>query len=133
MTLKIIMAVIIILTAFGFGLTSFIETNIEYADFESAMMSQKKVQVKGAWMRDQETKFDAEQGTFSFIMVDESGKTMNVIYQGARPNNFELADVLVVKGRPEDGCFRASQILTKCPSKYDAQHDQIGNDESGAH
>ena len=42
------------------------------------------------------------------------------VLDGAKPNNFELANAIVIKGRVEGSSFHASEILTKCPSKYEA-------------
>jgi cytochrome c-type biogenesis protein CcmE len=52
--------------------------------------------------------------------ITEGGRNLPVIYQGARPSGFKAgADILVEgKGHP-DGIFRASQIILKCPSKYE--------------
>jgi cytochrome c-type biogenesis protein CcmE len=43
---------------------------------------------------------------------------MMVVYDGAKPANFEQADQVVVIGRYENGLFVADQLLVKCPSKY---------------
>jgi cytochrome c-type biogenesis protein CcmE len=119
MSVKIVVASLVIVVGLIFGAVSFVESNIEYADFQTAMATHKKLQVKGEWLRDQESHFDARQGQFIFHMQDENGTEMKVIYDGARPNNFEIADAIVVKGRYQDGSFHASEILTKCPSKYE--------------
>lgn len=125
MNAKIIVASIIIVVALVFGAVSFVESNIEYADFQTAMSTHKKIQVKGEWLREKESMFDSRQGKFVFYMVDENGTEMKVIYDGARPNNFEIADAIVVKGRYQDGHFHASEILTKCPSKYEGDADAV--------
>jgi cytochrome c-type biogenesis protein CcmE len=120
-TVKILLGSAVILGALGFGAASFVETNVQYADFQYAIKSHRKVQVKGEWMARRESQYDAAQGTFMFSMRDEHGTEMNVVYGGARPNNFELAQSIVVKGTVEGNCFRATEILTKCPSKYEAE------------
>lgn len=125
MNLKIIIASIIIVVAIVFGAMSFMETNVEYTDFQTAMASHKKVQVKGEWVRDKETSFDASKSQFTFHMKDDNGREVRVVYDGAKPNNFEIADAVVVKGRFEDGDFHASDILTKCPSKYEADETSV--------
>jgi cytochrome c-type biogenesis protein CcmE len=120
MNIKYVVGAVIIIGALGFGASSFVQTNVEYADFRTAVTSHKKIQVKGEWERNKESAFDAQKGEFSFYMTDESGTAMKVIYEGAKPNNFELATAVVVKGRADGDVFRASEILTKCPSKYEA-------------
>ena len=121
MKLKIIIGGIIIAAAVVFGALSFVESNVEYLDFAKASGTTKKVQVKGVWLRDKETSFDAQSSQFTFYMKDDNGKEEKVVYGGARPNNFELAEAIVVKGKLIHGTFEASEILTKCPSKYQSQ------------
>ena len=118
--MKIIIAALTVAAALVFGATSFIETSVQYADFQTAMTTHKYVQVKGTWLTEKESSFDAAAGIFSFFMMDEQNKEMKVVFDGAKPNNFEIAHAVVVKGRYENGSFHATQILTKCPSKYEA-------------
>jgi cytochrome c-type biogenesis protein CcmE len=125
MNTKIIIASVIIIAALIFGAISFVETNVEYADFHTAVTSGKKVQVKGEWMRDTTTMYDANRNQFVFFLKDDNGLMERVVYDGARPNNFELATAVVVKGRFEQGSFHASDILTKCPSKYEADNETV--------
>jgi cytochrome c-type biogenesis protein CcmE len=125
MNIKIILAVVVIIGALVFGAMSFVETNVEYADFKEAESSHRKVQVKGTWVQDRETKFDAGSSKFIFYMADDLGKVQQVVFDGAKPNNFEIADAIVVKGRYHDGTFYADDILTKCPSKYEASPEAV--------
>ena len=125
MNIKIILAVVVILGALAFGAMSFVETNVEYADFGEAASSHRKVQVKGTRVQDRETRFDTETSKFTFFMVDDQGKVQEVFYDGAKPNNFEIADAIVVKGKLRDGTFYADDILTKCPSKYEAGPEAV--------
>ena len=128
MKLKIILGGLVILAAVIFGALSFVESNVEYMDFSKAMSIKKKVQVKGTWIKDMESSFDAGKRQFTFYMKDENGLEQKVIFSGSRPNNFEIADAIVVKGKFENGTFHASEILTKCPSKYENQ--PVGNKPS---
>lgn len=123
--MKIVVACVVIIIALTFGIMSFVESNVEYTDIQTAISTSRKVQVKGSWVRDQKTEFDVERGQFSFVIKDDSGEEVRVVYDGARPNNFELAEAIVVKGRYADGYFHASDILTKCPSKYEGGPEEI--------
>ncbi|HLF15143.1 MAG TPA: cytochrome c maturation protein CcmE [Bacteroidota bacterium] len=125
MNVKIIIAVVVIIAALVFGAVSFVETNVEYTDFRDAENAARKVQVKGTWVQDRETRFDADNSTFTFYMADDFGKTVQVVYDGAKPNNFEIADAIVVKGKFHDGSFFAEDILTKCPSKYEGGPEAV--------
>lgn len=116
----------IIIIVFGsIAFTVFSESKIEYVDFKEAENRLRKVEVKGYWLKDKETKFDGNSNTFVFHMKDDSNTEMKVIYEGAKPNNFEVAEAIVVKGKIKDGNFLASDILTKCPSKYEASPEDI--------
>jgi cytochrome c-type biogenesis protein CcmE len=120
MNIKMIIAGVVIIAAIIFGASSFLESNIEYGTFNKAMETSKKIQVKGEWVKDQPTEFDIKKSEFHFYLKDEEGRVLPVIFNGAKPNNFEIAKSVVVKGRYKDGSFLASEILTKCPSKYEA-------------
>ena len=119
MKAKIIVAAVVIVAFIVFGAVSFLDSNVEYTDFAKAEKTAKKVQVKGEWVKDKETQFDAKAGQFSFYMIDDSQREAKVVLDGAKPNNFELAKSVVAKGRFKDGYFHATELLTKCPSKYE--------------
>lgn len=125
MKLKILLGSLVMVAALVFGAISFVQTNVEYTDFQTAIASHKKVQVKGEWMKEKKTAFDASSATFAFYMKDDGGREMKVVYDGAKPNNFEIANAIVVKGRYQEGVFHASDILTKCPSKYEGDAETV--------
>lgn len=125
MRIKIIVGSVVIAAALVFGALSFVETNVEYTDLETAMTTHKKVQVKGEWVKDKMTSYDAEKGQFVFFMKDDNGQETRVVFDRAKPNNFEIANAIVVKGRYQENYFHASEILTKCPSKYEANSETV--------
>lgn len=126
MNVKTIVAAVIVVVFIIFGSYSFLESNVEYTNISGAMKTHKKVQLKGTWNQDKESFFDAQTGKFTFYLVDEHGMECRVILNGAAPNNFEIATSVVAKGRyNEEGFFEASEVLTKCPSKYEADGEQV--------
>ncbi len=125
MNAKVIVAVIVIVGALVFGATTFIESNIEYMGFAKAESINKKVQVKGKWLKDKETSFDATKSQFTFYMIDDNNTECKVVLDGAKPNNFEIATEIVAKGRFKEGYFHANEILTKCPSKYEGDASAV--------
>ena len=66
MKAKIIVAAVVIVAFIVFGAVSFLDSNVEYTDFAKAEKTAKKVQVKGAWVKDKETQFDAKAGQNAF-------------------------------------------------------------------
>jgi cytochrome c-type biogenesis protein CcmE len=123
---KVIAAGVVVVAFIIFGSYSFLESNVEYTDIAGAMKKNRKVQLKGTWDKDKQAAFDAKTGTFTFYLKDEAGRECKVILEGAAPNNFELATSVVAKGRfNQEGVFRASEVLTKCPSKYEARASDV--------
>jgi len=54
--------------------------------------------------------------------ITEGGETLTVIYCGAAPSGFKAGASILVEGKyGSDGIFRASQIIMKCPSKYEPE------------
>jgi cytochrome c-type biogenesis protein CcmE len=122
---KIIVGGIVVVAGIILGALNFMESNVEYADFSTAERTHKKVQVKGEWMKEQPSSFDAEKVKFSFYMKDDANRTTRVVLDGAKPNNFELASSIVAKGKFVDGEFHATEVLTKCPSKYEGTSEAV--------
>jgi cytochrome c-type biogenesis protein CcmE len=56
--------------------------------------------------------------TLRFDVEDSTG-SMPVIYRGTAPDLFKEGGGVVIEGKLVDGTFRATKILTKCPSKYE--------------
>jgi len=122
---------VIILVFIVFGAYSFLDSNVEYTDVAGAMAKGKKVQLKGTWNKERESGFDASTGKFTFYLVDDAGKECRVVLDGPAPNNFEIATSVVAKGRYNaEGYFQANELLTKCPSKYEAKTIEGGKPQS---
>lgn len=98
---------------------------VEYMDFKAAAESGKKVQVAGTWVKEKGCTYDPASNQFRFTMRDEKGSVMPVVLDGAKPNNFEISTSIVATGLVQDGRLAATNILTKCPSKYEANTDAL--------
>ena len=92
MKVKIIIAFAAIVIAVVFGAMTFLESNVEYGSFKTAMANHKKIQVKGEWVKNKETSFDASKGQFIFYMKDDNADEMKVIYDGV----VDWADIVIV-------------------------------------
>ena len=125
MKAKIIVGGIVVVIGIVLAAMNFLESNVEYANFTAAQKSQKKVQVKGEWVKEQPSSFDAAKVKFSFYMKDDEQKIVKVVLDGGKPNNFELATSVVAKGKFVNEEFHATEILTKCPSKYEGTSEAV--------
>ncbi|MCX6151834.1 MAG: cytochrome c maturation protein CcmE [Ignavibacteriales bacterium] len=119
---KYIFGGIIIVVFLSLMVYLFTQTNIEYeSNFSVVQAKGKTFKATGSWVRERNYELDHAKKTFTFYMKDAQGKEMKVIYNGSIPNNFETATSVVVTGKYKDGCFHATDVLTKCPSKYEGK------------
>jgi cytochrome c-type biogenesis protein CcmE len=116
---KHIIAIVVAIIFVGVAAFGLIENKIDYSDFQKAQSAGSRAQISGTWVKEKGANYDAKTNTFSFHMKDKEGVEMPVKYSGAKPNNFELAPTVVCVGKVEEGVFKASDIQTKCPSKYE--------------
>ena len=124
MNSKYIFGGIIIVVFFGIMAYLFTQTNVSYEeDFSQIMHTEKTVKATGQWVKSKSYQIDREQNLFAFFMKDAEGNEMKVVYKGAIPNNFESSTSVVVTGKYRNNRFEATEILTKCPSKYEEQFD----------
>ena len=119
MKTKHIIALVIAVAFIGIAAFALVDNKIDYSDFEKAQNSGRRAQVSGTYDKDKGSNYDIKSNIFSFYMKDQQGHEMQVKYSGVRPNNFELAPAVVCVGKVENGVFNASEIQTKCPSRYE--------------
>jgi cytochrome c-type biogenesis protein CcmE len=122
---KVLVAAVVMVVGVVVGAVNFMESSVEYMDFATAQKQSKKAQVKGEWVREMESGFDSEKTQFSFYMKDEESTVVKVVLDGAKPNNFEIATSVVAKGKFEGDQFHATEVLTKCPSKYEGDSESV--------
>jgi cytochrome c-type biogenesis protein CcmE len=116
---KHIIALVIAVAFIGIAAFALVDNKIDYSDFEKAASSGRRAQVSGTYDKDKGSHYDVNSNTFSFFMKDRQGHEMPVKYAGMKPNNFEIAPSVVCVGKVEGGVFEASDIQTKCPSRYE--------------
>jgi len=113
--------IVVFFAIMGYLLT---ETNIKYEeDFSQIEKSEGTIKATGSWVKEKKYQIDKQKNIFSFYIKDFKGKEIKVVYKGAIPNNFESSTSVVVTGKYKNGSFYASDILTKCPSKYENEYE----------
>lgn len=119
--MKKLHVILLIALAIGVGaIVAMMGDYTTYANFVQAKQSGKSVNVVGYLVKDKELIYDPEvdPNFFSFIMVDKEGNEQKVVYKGAKPQDFERSEQVVVKGRMDGDVFKCTEISMKCPSKY---------------
>jgi cytochrome c-type biogenesis protein CcmE len=65
-----------------------------------------------------DTHYDPRVGRLDFVLRDDKGDTIPVVYPKPKPETFDMADKIKVIGAYRDGAFHADELILKCPSKY---------------
>ncbi len=115
-----IIGIIVIAIAIG-AIISTVSDAATYADFGMAIKNPgKQFQVVGQLNKEKDIIYAPESNAneFSFFMVDKNGNEQKVIFNGAKPQDFERSEQVVITGSLEGENFLADKILMKCPSKY---------------
>ena len=102
-------------------LLSFLKTTSTYDTVETARKKPGQfVHVMAKLDKSSPIKYDAlnNPNYIRFAAIDSLGQRMIVEYNNAKPENLEMSDRLVLKGRYSDSVFLCKEIQTKCPSKY---------------
>ena len=120
--------IIIILLALSAGLAydslfNYVNPYISVTDIinQKNLYKDKSLQVIGVIEANSLQRSD--NGSIGFSLTDGM-KTINVLYNGIPPQNLEPGNDIVVVGSLTDAGLKATQILVKCPSKYEDDQQQ---------
>lgn len=81
------------------------------------------LRVKG-WVRAGSVRWDPATSSLAFELARKDGsEPVPVAYKGILPDMFSEGREVVVEGRYEVPGLRAKQIMTSCPSKYEAERE----------
>jgi cytochrome c-type biogenesis protein CcmE len=92
-----------------------------YSDFTEAKESgDEEVHVAGTLVKTKpmDYKPEVDPNSFSFYMKDKNGVEQHVILRKSKPQDFERSEQLVIIGSMQGNEFIATDVLMKCPSKY---------------
>ena len=98
-----------------------------YGTFSDAQETESQLQVVGQLDKGKDLQYDATKDAnyFSFYMNDNKGQNCKVVFSGAKPQDFERSEQIVLTGQMRGNEFHASKILMKCPSKYTKDQVEI--------
>ena len=114
----ILLVVVAYLIYLSFGSSvSYYVTVSELSD-KGTELYDTNVRVAGK-IADSPVNWDVEDLELRFD-ITEGGEVITVIYQGAKPSGFKAGSNILVEGEiNSDGIFHATQLIMKCPSKYE--------------
>ena len=117
-------AAIILMVSMAVTLVTFTTSLAKHVTIRQVLqMPEQTVQVPGRILKDT-VRFDAVKGELSFdieaMQKGESGR-LAIVYPQPKPENFDSATSVEAVGQYKEGVFRASNLLVKCPTKYNDQ------------
>lgn len=127
MKTKNIIVICLLAVACALFITSY-GSSSSYVVFKKAQSEpEEEFHVVGKLNKEKGLQYDPAKNAnyFSFYLLDDSNQECRVVYHNPKPQDFERGEKIVVVGRMQgDSLFEASQILLKCPSKYNDQKPQ---------
>jgi len=101
-----------------------------YANFELTDKNPGQTfTVVGYLDKEADMNFDPQTSSFTFTAIDKDGARKKILYNQPKPTDFERSEEITMKGLSKDSLFIATEILMKCPSKYNEQN-QVAESEN---
>ena len=132
---KVHIALLVLVAGAIAVLLTFLKGASTYDTVETAMSKPGKyVHLMAKLDKSQPIEYDAIKNPnyLVFTAVDTLGKSVRVVYHSPKPENFDISDKLVLKGKYENGTFECKEIQTKCPSKYKEESAKNGGQHPGS-
>lgn len=117
-----IIGAIVVVSAMVMALYSFRSTLTSYVSVSEAKVSSRPVQVAGMLVKGS-NRYDLHKNALVFTLREDSGDEMTVEYNGPKPANFDDVEKVVSVGKYNQNkrVFEASELLVKCPTKYEGR------------
>ena len=118
----VIIAMLVIVAIAGSGGAA---SSLSIGDVLGGGYEGKKVQVSGSVVADS---ISNEGSTAVFEIAPEEGdasEELQVSYDGALPATFGAGVVAICTGTVQDGVLNATEMVTKCPSKYESAEGSL--------
>lgn len=98
-----------------------------YSTFSEAKEKQTELYVVGVLNKEKDLHYDpkVDANHFSFYMYDNDSTECRVVFRGAKPQDIERSEQIVLTGKMVGRDFHASKILMKCPSKYNEDEVEV--------
>lgn len=121
-----ILLIIVIAIAIAMILVIYTDSST-YSTFTEAKEKQTELYVVGVLNKEKELMYDPvkDANLFSFYMYDSDSTECQVVFNGAKPQDIERSEQIVLTGKMENNVFHASKILMKCPSKYNEDEVEV--------
>jgi len=115
-----IIGAVVVALAMIMAMYSFKSTMTTYVSVSEAKVTTRPVQVAGIVAKGSK-QYDLQDNKLIFTLREDSGDEMAVEYGGQKPANFDDVTKIVAIGKynTERHVFMATEVLVKCPTKYE--------------
>jgi cytochrome c-type biogenesis protein CcmE len=115
-----IIGAVVVALAMIMAMYSFKSTMTTYVSVSEAKVTTRPVQVAGIVAKGSK-QYDLQNNRLIFTLREDSGDEMAVEYGGQKPANFDDVTKIVAIGKynTERHVFMATEVLVKCPTKYE--------------
>lgn len=115
-----IIGAVVVALAMIMAMYSFKSTMTTYVSVSEAKVTTRPVQVAGVVAKGSK-QYDLQNNKMIFTLREDSGDEMAVEYGGQSPANFDDVTKIVAIGKynTERHVFMATEVLVKCPTKYE--------------
>ena len=123
----------IIVVAAGIGILISASRDVTtYANFAQATQSGDRVKLVGQLVKDRPVEYNPEKDPnyLAFYLQDDAGEVRQVVLRASKPQDFERSEQIVLTGEMQGDIFAASDMLLKCPSKYQDQEIYVREKKS---
>jgi len=110
------------------AILSMVSDSSTYASFATAESHPKKeYHVVGKLNKEKPQDYHPEVNAnlFAFYMTDNEGTERKVLLNKTKPQDFDRSEQIVIIGKMAGEEFHASDVLMKCPSKYNNPSEDI--------
>ena len=127
-----IVLILLIAGIVGTFIASFMNTSTSVNFAEAFANPGQEFKVSGFLDKSQEVVYDPQTDhiTTIFHMIDKDGEVQKVQLKQAKPQGLERSESVDLYGKVIDGEFYATDILMKCPSKYNENNHLIETAEA---
>ncbi|MCF6092541.1 cytochrome c maturation protein CcmE [Microaerobacter geothermalis] len=120
----VVIGIIVALVTMGMSQASTYYLTVDEYLAKADKWNDRPVKVSGTIVGDS-VNWNPQTVELRFDMKSEEGQVIPVYYKGLKPDNFVDGWEAIVEGKMDDsGQFVASQLLIKCPSKYEAVEEE---------
>ncbi|MBI1307613.1 MAG: cytochrome c maturation protein CcmE [Bacteroidetes bacterium] len=128
MKLKHIIILVVIAVGIAMILSTYTDASTTANFREASEQPEKTFHVKTTLIKTKTIDYDPvkDPELFTFYAEDAEGQTRQVICYKEKPRDFELSEEVVLIGKiKDDHTFVATDLQTKCPSKYENEVEDI--------